>query len=101
MTVEEKNRFEKVEGDMRDMRRHSYTIEKKVDEILTLLRGDGFGNEGMVEKVNRQGARIKKLENFKIRATWMLAGASLPTGYGIWEFLKKIFPPLAVLILIN
>lgn len=98
MTVEERKRFEKVEGEMRDMRKHSHSIEKKVDEVLTLLRGDGFGNKGMVSKVEDHNSRIKKLETLKNRATWMLLGASVPSGYGIWEFLKKIFPPMLILI---
>lgn len=45
-------------------------VEKKVDEITSLLAGDSFGRSGMVAKQNRNSERLNKLEDAYKRVTW-------------------------------
>lgn len=87
MTDEERKRFE-------EMRKHAYQVDDKLDDILQLLKGDGFAHsKGLVAKVKEHEDRIKRLENFRDRTIWTIGGFSLPTAYGMWEFIKKYFIP--------
>lgn len=102
MTPEERNRFKEIESQMSNMRKHSHSIEGKLDKVIAILTGDEFGtSEGIVRRLAKVEERTKKIETLKNRATWMVLGASIPSGYGIWEFLKKIFPPMLIVILVQ
>lgn len=111
MTAEERKRFEKLEDqifgvrkemDQRngEMRKFMYDIKNSLDDLTIMLRGDAFGNsDGLVKDVKSQGNRIKKLEMVKNKLIWVLTGTAIPSSYGIWEFIKKMFPPFIILIL--
>lgn len=74
------------------------TTSKNVYEILDILRGDDFA-DGMVIVVKDHEKRLKKLETLKNKAVWTIFGMSIPGSYGIFEFLRKVFPFLVVLLL--
>lgn len=76
-----------------DLHKRYVTTDGKIDKILDILQGDDFAH-GMIEAVKDHEGRIKKLEQVKDRATWVVMGLSIPTGYGVVEFLKKYIPQI-------
>lgn len=77
---------------LNETRENMFQIKNKLNDIIDLLKGDEFGgSQGIVSNMKDQEARIKKLENFRDRTIWTIGGLSIPSGYGLWEVLRKIF----------
>lgn len=91
-------RFDDMREQIEQINAKQDATSKNVYEILAILRGDDFA-DGMVVAVKDHEARIKKMEELKSRATWTILGMSIPSGYGLVELLKRILPPLIILVL--
>lgn len=87
----EDRKLEKIEAQLAEMRKHNYAVAGQVNELVTLLKGDGFGSKGLVDQVRDNKERVKKLEALKDRATWSILGLSASSAYGFWEFFRRIF----------
>lgn len=87
MTVEEKQRFNKMEE-------HLEKFDDKLDKILTLLDGDAFGqHQGLVKEVKELKTRLRKLEDLKNRTVWIILGAGTAAGLTmdkLWELIKQL-----------
>lgn len=74
MTEQEKEKFVLMQGKLQE-------IDGKVDEILSALKGDNFGqNKGLIEDFKDIKARLYKLENLRSKIIWTATGAGLVLG---------------------
>jgi translation initiation factor RLI1 len=104
MTIEEKQAFTDMQHDVQalvkqqaDLNLNQQENSRKLDEVLTLLKGDGFGNEGFVRRVIGLETDIKVLKESKAIngvyikiITWLLAIiATGVVGFILDTILKK------------
>lgn len=70
-------------------------LKKKLDEVLSLLRGNILdkSDNGFIGSVNDLEKRVSTLEKWKDRIVWMIVGMGIPASIGVVEILKKIFIP--------
>jgi hypothetical protein len=81
-------------GRLNQMEEHLETFGGKLDEILTVLKGDNFGqHEGLVLEVKDLKSRTKKIEDKISRAIWISIGAGAAVGITVdkvWSLIGKI-----------
>lgn len=67
-------------------------VDKKVTNILTILRGHEYDKDdkGLIGVQTDHERRIIRLEKKIDRFFWTLIGMAIPTGYGIAEIISKI-----------
>lgn len=67
-------------------------LEWKVDQILTLLRGNPLDKDdnGLVGVVNILDKRVMKLEKLRNKILWVVVGMSIPSGFGITKILMAV-----------
>lgn len=65
-------------------------MEKKLDSVLLLLRGNELDKEdnGLVGDVKDLIKRIAKLEKLKMKLTYLIVGLAFPAGWGMTELLS-------------
>jgi hypothetical protein len=70
-------------------------LKKKLDEVLSLLRGNILDKSdmGFIGSVNDLEKRVSTLEKWKDRIVWMVIGMGIPASVGIVEILKKLLTP--------
>lgn len=87
MTAHEKQRFKAMEDQLTD-------IDNKVDEILSALKGDKFGQSaGIIKDFQDLKSRVRKIENWKNKIIWTAMGAGIAAGFTldkIWSLITKV-----------
>lgn len=77
-----------------EMRIHVKSLNDRTSRILDLLEGPHIGTKeqkkGLIGIIDDHEERIEKLEKFKYAYTWFVRGMLVPTGYGIFEFLRNV-----------
>ncbi len=80
MTPEEKNDFRQMERDIQQIVVNQQITSNKLDEVLKAIKGDDFGNPGMVQRMSMVEGDIKVLKESKTIngvyikiITWLLA----------------------------
>lgn len=78
---------------MEHIERQVADVDKKVTNILTILRGHEYDKEdkGLIGVQSDHDKRIRILEKKIDRFFWTMVGMAAPTVYGLAEFLSKIF----------
>lgn len=78
---------------MEHIERQVADVDKKVTNILTILRGHEYDKEdkGLIGVQSDHDKRIRILEKKIDRFFWTMVGMAAPTVYGLSEFLSKIF----------
>jgi len=68
-------------------------LKKKLDEVLSLLRGNTLdkNDQGFIGSVNDLEKRVSALEKWRDRLVWMVVGMGIPASVGIAEILRKLF----------
>lgn len=97
MTQEEK-------GQIKDMQSKLDRVEDKVDDVLTVLKGDEFNHsQGLVSEVKNIKSRVKSLETIKKKFIWLATGAGLAGGLALdklVEFIKSVLKIITVILAI-
>lgn len=101
MDNQEKMEFDALKKQVNDVNNKVADVNSKVTDILHLLKGNDLDKEGsMVIRLKEQeqdiqavNDRVEKLEKWKDRIVWMIAGMSIPAGYGVVEIITAIFKP--------
>lgn len=87
MTLDEKKKLANMEEQLTD-------IDGKVDEILSALKGDAFGqNAGIIQEFKDLKSRVRKLEDLKQKMIWTAMGAGLAAGFTLdklWSVIQKL-----------
>ena len=77
---------------LKETRANMYEIKNELKDIKAILVGDEYQHaKGVVLMLKDHDERIEKLEKLKDRATWTILGLSVPSGYGVIEFFRKVF----------
>ena len=68
-------------------------VKQNVTSMLQILKGHELDktDTGIIGRVDSIEGRVTKLERVFDRGKYLIIGMALPAGYGITEFLVKIF----------
>ena len=66
-------------------------LTHKVDDIHRILLGSEHDKEvGILHRIKNTETRIKSLEDWKSKITYVAFGMSIPATYGVFDIIKTI-----------
>ena len=80
-----------MEEQLKHLENQMNELGRKLDHVYRLIAGEEFNEESsMIHRLKDVDSRIEKLEDFKRRIIYGLAGATIPALYGTSKFFEAI-----------